>query len=208
VRVVAATNKDLELDVKEGRFREDLYFRLNVVPLHSPTLRERREDIPFLARSFLREFCRENGLRDKPVDPEVLEALALRSWPGNVRELKNVVERMAILSGERLTLDDLPDEGRLGVSMTEREAAAGNGSGNGSGLFELPSTTAAGGERMTLREYREHAERAYILATLEETAWNISRAAVKLGVERTNLHKKMRGYGIRRDGVEDDEGEI
>lgn len=206
VRVVAATNKDLELDVKEGRFREDLFFRLNVVPLQSPSLRERREDIPPLASAFLREFCRENGLRDKPVDPEVLDALAQRTWPGNVRELKNVVERMAILSGERITLDDLPEEGRLSASMAEREAAA-----NGSATFgvsaspsELPSAN-ANGERMTLREYREHAERAYILSTLEETGWNISRAAVKLGVERTNLHKKMRGYGIRRDGVELDE---
>ncbi|MCB9603620.1 MAG: sigma-54-dependent Fis family transcriptional regulator [Sandaracinus sp.] len=201
VRVLAATNKDLELEVKEARFREDLYFRLNVVPLRSPSLRERREDIPQMARSFLREFCRENGLRDKPVEPEVLRALAQRSWPGNVRELKNVVERMAILSGESLTLDDLPDEGRLSASMAEREASS-----SGSGLLELPTSQSAGGERMTLREYREHAERAYILATLEETGWNISRAAVKLGVERTNLHKKMRGYGIRRDGMEDDEG--
>ncbi len=188
VRVLAATNKDLETEVKEGRFREDLYFRLNVVPLVSPPLRDRTADVPLLAEAFLREFCRENGLREKPMDPEVLDALAQRSWPGNVRELKNVVERMAILSGERITLDDLPDEGRLGESVAADVAEQA-----------LPLPTTASGQRMTLREYRENAERAYILATLDETGWNISRAAVKLGVERTNLHKKMRSYGITRD---------
>lgn len=188
VRVLAATNKDLELEVKEGRFREDLYFRLNVVPLRSPALRERRADVPQMARAFLRDFCKESGLREKPVAPEVLDALARRTWPGNVRELKNVVERMAILSGDRITLDDLPSEGRLGANVVER------------GAMDEPELPPTGG--MTLREYREHAERAYILATLEETAWNISRAAVKLAVERTNLHKKMRAHGIRRDGAE------
>ncbi len=188
VRVLAATNKDLEAEVKDGRFREDLYFRLNVVPIVSPPLRSRSADVPLLAKAFLREFCKENGLREKPIDAEVLEALAQRSWPGNVRELKNVVERMAILSGDRITLDDLPDEGRLGHARREEAPAQ-----------ELPPTTDASGKRMTLREYRESAERAYILATLEDTGWNISRAAVKLGVERTNLHKKMRSYGIRRD---------
>src|SRR5690606_23069764 len=115
VRVIAATNHDLELAVKEGRFREDLYFRLNVVPLQSPALRERREDIPLLARSFLREFCQDNGFREKEITDEALDALASRPWPGNVRELKNVVERMVILSGDPITFDDLPDEGMLGV---------------------------------------------------------------------------------------------
>ena len=185
VRVLAATNKELELEVAEGRFREDLYFRLNVVPLRSPSLRERRADIPLLAKAFLRDFCRDNGLREKEVEADVLEALAARSWPGNVRELKNVVERMVILSGDSITLDDLPAEGRLG----EDEAGPAP---------DLPTFT-DGGQRLSLREYRERAERAYIVATLDEAGWNISRAAVQLGVERTNLHKKMRSYGIKRD---------
>ncbi len=185
VRVLAATNKELEDEVAEGRFREDLYFRLNVVPLRSPSLRERRQDVPRLANAFLRDFCRDNGLREKPVDADVLEALAQRSWPGNVRELKNVVERMAILSGDTITLDDLPAEGRL----------VDADSGPAPDLSPLSDD----GERLSLREYRERAERAYILQTLEETGWNISRAAVQLGVERTNLHKKMRSYGIKRD---------
>jgi two-component system, NtrC family, nitrogen regulation response regulator NtrX len=188
VRVLAATNKDLELEVKDGAFREDLYFRLNVVPIVSPPLRERKTDIPLLAIQFLREFSVENGLREKGIDDEVLEALADRPWPGNVRELRNVVERMAILSGDRITLDDLPEEGVL--SEARRESAPPS---------DLPSTLGQAGERLTLREYRGRAEKDYILQTLEGVSWNISRAATILGVERTNLHKKMRSYGIRRD---------
>jgi DNA-binding NtrC family response regulator len=187
VRVLAATNKDLEIEVKEGRFREDLYFRLNVVPIVCPPLRERRMDIPALAKGFLREFSVANGLREKPIDDEVLEALADRPWPGNVRELRNVVERMAILSGDRITIDDLPEEGVL--SEGRRELAPPS---------SLPSPRMGTGERLTLREHRSRAEKEYILQTLEEVGWNISRAATILGVERTNLHKKMRSYGIRR----------
>ncbi|MEM9072386.1 MAG: sigma-54 dependent transcriptional regulator, partial [Myxococcota bacterium] len=137
VRVLAATNKDLELEVKEGRFREDLFFRLNVVPLLSPPLRTRSADVPLLAQSFLRAFCKENGLREKPIDPDVLDALSQRAWPGNVRELKNVVERMAILSGERITLDDLPEEGKLGQAAASRARTS-----------ELPSTDSTDGKRM------------------------------------------------------------
>jgi len=187
VRVLAATNKDLEQEVADGRFREDLYFRLNVVPLKSPALRERPEDVPALAQAFHTSFCKENGLRDKPVDPEVYAALSRRMWPGNVRELKNVVERMVILSGDHVTLDDLPDPGRLGAGGSLAASAS-----------EPPSTVDASGERLSLRAYREKAEQGYILSTLDECEWNISRAATQLGVERTNLHKKMRGYGIKR----------
>ena len=188
VRVLAATNKDLEAEVKDGRFREDLYFRLNVVPVVCPPLRERRSDVLLLALGFLRDFSMENGLREKPIDDEVLEALGERSWPGNVRELRNVVERMAILSGDRITLDDLPEEGVLGEVRRESSAPSG-----------FPPKLDEGGERLTLREYRSRAEKDYILETLDEVGWNISRAATILGVERTNLHKKMRSYGIRRE---------
>jgi DNA-binding NtrC family response regulator len=189
VRVLAATNKDVEKEVAEGRFREDLYFRLNVVPIRSPSLRERREDVPLLAKAFLRDFCRDNGMREKPVEDEVLDALASRGWPGNVRELRNVVERMAILSGDRIGLEDLPPEGRLGEPLAA------------SRVEPLPTEDHPDtGQRLTLREYRELAEKRYILKTLEAASWNISRAATELGVERTNLHKKMRSYGIKRDG--------
>ena len=188
VRILAATNKNLEASVASGAFREDLYFRLNVVPVRSPALRERRSDIPALASAFLRDFCRENGLREKAADPEVFEALAERDWPGNVRELKNVVERMVILGPERLSQKDLPESGRLGSSEPCGPASHP----------ALPLPT-ANGSRLSLKEYRELAERAFILQVLDECDWNISRAAVQLGVERTNLHKKMRSYGIRRE---------
>jgi DNA-binding NtrC family response regulator len=198
VRVLAATNKDLETAVATGEFREDLYFRLNVVPLRTPSLRERPEDVPLLAQAFLRDFCRENGIRNKSMEPEVLQELARRPWPGNVRELKNVVERMVILGGDRISMVDLPDAGRLGA--TDRASAPGGPSsvppvGSPSAL---PSAE-IDGTKMSLRDYREQAERLYILATLDACGWNISKAASELGVERTNLHKKMRGYGIKRE---------
>lgn len=187
VRVLAATNKNLEAEVQEGRFREDLFFRLNVVPIVTPPLRDRKVDIPLLAKGFLREFSLDNGLREKPIDDEVLDELSERPWPGNVRELRNVVERMAILSGEQITVDDLPAEGMLSEGRRQADSKS-----------DLPSPRSDAGERMTLRDYRNHVEREYILQTLDEVGWNISKAATILGVERTNLHKKMRTYGIRR----------
>jgi two-component system nitrogen regulation response regulator NtrX len=192
VRVLAATNRDLERAVAEGQFREDLYFRLNVVPLRTPTLREHREDIPKLAAAFLRDFCEENGIREKPVDAEVWARLEQRPWPGNVRELRNVVERMAILSGDRITVADLPAEGRTIPSP----AGAPSASAPAEPIEE-------DGRRLTLREYRDRAERRYILQTLDACDWNISKGAALLGVERTNLHKKMRALGLRREGPRD-----
>ncbi len=188
VRIVAATHRDLKREVTEGRFREDLFYRLDVVPLHTPPLRDRPEDVPLLARAFFEAYWREVGMRPKPVDPEVFEALAERPWPGNVRELRNAVERMAILSGTRVTLQDIPDPPPQ--RRAERPAR--------SSMPPLPSTPDAKGRWPTLREYREMAERAYVLDTLERCDWNVSRAARQLGLERTNLHKKMRALGIRR----------
>jgi DNA-binding NtrC family response regulator len=204
VRVLAATNRDLELAVSEGRFREDLYFRLSVVPVRSPSLRERREDIPALALSFARTFSKENGVREKHIDGEVLDALSERAWPGNVRELKNVVERMVILSGDTVTLDDLPPEGRIretsnALSAPYEPQRIDSSSSRASSGSIPPEPN---GERLTLREFRDKAEADYITATLKAYDWNISRASVVLGVERTNLHKKMRALNIRRDGGE------
>jgi DNA-binding NtrC family response regulator len=189
VRVLAATNKDLGKLVSDGRFREDLFFRLHVFPIRVPALRERREDIRLLADAFVATFCKENGLRQKKIDPAVYETLGRRSWPGNVRELKNVVERAAILSSDIITVADLPEDPHESPFEDDADAE------------QAPTPTRPSqpvGERLTLRQHRESAERNYIIDTLRDFEWNISKAAVALGVERTNLHKKIRAYGIKR----------
>ncbi len=183
VRVIAATNKDLEAEVREGTFREDLFFRLNVVPLCAPPLRERLEDVPLLAERFLQLALRENGMRPKPVDPAVYERLARHRWPGNVRELRNVCERMAIMSGDRITADDVPEVARARISPPP------DGSADLSRYGAVP-----------LKELRDLVERDYILKKLEEHEWNITQAAQALGVERTNLHKKIKQHGLSRAG--------
>jgi DNA-binding NtrC family response regulator len=190
VRVLAATNKDLAKAVSAGTFREDLLFRLDVFPIRVPALRERPNDIALLADAFVATFCKENGLRPKRTDPSVYEALIRRKWPGNVRELKNVVERAAILSSDVITIADLPEDPHNNPFEDDAE-------GDDVPSAPLGPPDASRG-RLTLREHRDSSERAYILETLKELAWNISRASVVLGVERTNLHKKIRAYGIKR----------
>jgi DNA-binding NtrC family response regulator len=187
-RVVAATNRDLEEMVKSGTFREDLYFRLNVVPIRSPDLSERADDIPLLVESFVRECCDENGLGYKPVDEPVLERLKQYEWPGNVRELRNVVERLVIMSDEVIREKDLPPY--LGGP---RPAGARTG---GSGPVSAIDLGRYAGK--SLREFREEVESEFIRIRLAEFDWNISRTAQALGIERTNLHKKLRALGIHR----------
>lgn len=186
VRVLAATNKDLSREVSESRFREDLFFRLEVFPIVVPALRERPEDIQLLAERFVSAFCRDNGLRLKRIDPAFFEALQQRSWPGNVRELKNVVERAAILSSDVISIADLPEDPHNSPFDDEARNPTS------------PPPPMPTGDRLTLRQYREAAERGYIVQTLVEADWNISRAATALKVERTNLHKKIRAYSIKR----------
>jgi len=185
VRVVAATNKDLEQEVREGNFREDLFFRLNVVPLRSPPLRDRLDDVPLLAERFFQLAVRENGLRPKPVEPSVYERLKGYRWPGNVRELRNMCERMVIMSGDRIGAADVPDS----VGPRAPAAAPPPGAADLSRYGEVP-----------LRELRDLVERDYILKKLEEHDWNITQAAQALGVERTNLHKKIKQHGLSRAG--------
>jgi two-component system, NtrC family, nitrogen regulation response regulator NtrX len=194
VRVLTATNQDLAKRVTEGAFREDLYFRLDVFPIHTPALREHPEDIPLLADAFVTGFCRDNGLKRKQIDRAVIDALGRRTWPGNVRELKNVVERAAILSADEITVADLPEDPH--ASPFEDEGEPDFGSAGHS--TPTPGPLLPPGTRQTLREFRESAERSYIVDTLRDFDWNISKAAVALGVERTNLHKKIRAYGIQR----------
>ena len=205
VRVLAATNKDLAKAVENQGFREDLFFRLNVFPIRSPALRERVEDIPLLAASFMDAFSRENGTKKKPIDELVVKALVARKWPGNVRELKNVVERMAILSGETVTIADLPEDPHESPFGEEDVAEAGNEAPiddvEEAASAETPARAEASNgaaPSLSLRDFREQAERRYIVDTLKSTGWNISKTAIVLGVERTNLHKKIRAYAIKR----------
>jgi DNA-binding NtrC family response regulator len=196
VRVLAATNKNLAAEVENGNFRDDLYFRLNVVPIRSPALRERIEDIPLLATAFLEDFCREYIGKQKEADPEVFRLLQERPWPGNVRELRNVIERMVILSGAEITAEDVPMHGLLRESPELKPAGTPCDPSD-------PSAPSLGvplhaGEVLSLRDFRDRAETEYIRATLKACEWNISKAAAQLGVERTNLHKKMRALGIHR----------
>ena len=184
VRVVAATNKDLEAEVRDGHFREDLYFRLAVVPLRAPALRERLEDVPVLAERFFQLACRREGLRPKPVDPAVYERLRTHRWPGNVRELRNVCERMVIMSGDRIGPGDVPE----GVGPRPAPAPP-PGAADLSRYGEVP-----------LKDLRDLVERDYIVQKLEEHDWNITQAAQALGVERTNLHKKIKQHGLSRAG--------
>jgi two-component system nitrogen regulation response regulator NtrX len=173
VRVLAATNRDLGEMVSDGKFREDLYYRLCVVPVRMPSLRERREDIRPLADYFLTEFCARNNFRPKKFDPAAIESLQDYSWPGNIRELRNVVERMAILApGDTLEAATVPAE----VRYPKNHVPRGN-----------------------LRATRESAERDHILRALKDAEWNVSGAARALGMERTNLHKRIRALGIERD---------
>jgi DNA-binding NtrC family response regulator len=187
-RVVAATNRDLEQMVKDGQFREDLYFRLNVVPIHSPDLKDRPDDIPLLVESFVRECCDENGLGYKPIDEPVFERLKLYEWPGNVRELRNVVERLVIMSDEVIREKDLPPY--LGGPRAPGATRSPTGPQTAIDLGRYAGKS--------LREFREEVESEFIRIRLAEFEWNISRTAQALGIERTNLHKKLRALGIHR----------
>jgi two-component system, NtrC family, nitrogen regulation response regulator NtrX len=197
VRVLAATNRDLQAAVASGGFREDLYFRLAVVPLRAPPLRDRAEDIPALSAAFIETTCRENGMKVKPISAEALAILSAFSWPGNVRELRNTIERLVILSEDTIGVGDLPEEVVADVERRRREQDATSGAAATSALprIELPPEA----RNLPLREFRDHVEREYIRAKLDENGWNISRAAGLLGIERTNLHKKMRALGLGRE---------
>jgi two-component system nitrogen regulation response regulator NtrX len=186
VRVVAATNKNLEEEIRTGGFREDLFYRINVVPLVVPPLRQRKEDIPELAEHFIGIFCRENGFPPMTLQSEALDLLLDYHWPGNVRELRNVIERLVIMVREPL-IRAFHVRQHLTALFSGR-AAEDAGSRRLSALLG----------KLSLKEYREEQEKAFILAALDETSWNVSRAATLLGLERTNLHKKISGYGLKK----------
>jgi two-component system nitrogen regulation response regulator NtrX len=178
VRVIAATNRQLEEAIEKNEFREDLYFRLSVIPIHIPALRERVEDVPVLVEHFVGVFCAENNYRRKAFDKEAMEALKRHPWRGNVRELRNTVERLMIMvEGDEIRPEDL--EGVL------RRGGGGDGA----------NAAAAG----SLRDFKENAERAFIVQKLRESRWNISATAQAIGTPRSNLYKKLEQYGISQE---------
>jgi two-component system nitrogen regulation response regulator NtrX len=187
VRVLAATNKDLRAEAAAGKFREDLYFRLNVVPVHVPPLRERRVDIPLLAEHFMAMYLDENGLPQRSFSAEALASLRQMPWPGNIRELGNAVERLAILSlGAMITPADL---GACGLGGETVSVGTVIGAAPG---WDLQAVTAAGG----LVAARQEFEKSVISAALAATDGNVSGAARALSIDRTNLHKKILAYGL------------
>ncbi len=172
-RIVAATNKNLPEEIKAGRFREDLFYRLNVVPIHVQPLRVRREDIPLLVEHFMARFGAEHGRRMRRISPSAIERLQEYSWPGNIRELKNLIERLLIMTdGETIDLEDV--EAVLPPDV-DREPAS------------------------EIRAARDRAERETILATLKQCSWNVTEAAKRLGMDRGYLHRKIKRYGLVRD---------
>jgi two-component system nitrogen regulation response regulator NtrX len=173
VRVIAATNKDLLAEARQSRFREDLYYRLNVVPIRVPPLRERREDIPLLVEYFLRRISEGMGQRPKRISPQGLERLVRHSWPGNVRELRNLIERMIILArGERIEADDVPIE---------------------------PASAPTAGDlfgHSTFQAFKDDAERRFLERKLAENDGNVSKTARMLDMQRSNLYKKIEKYQL------------
>jgi two-component system nitrogen regulation response regulator NtrX len=184
VRVIAATNKNLEDELRKGTFREDLYFRLNVIPFHVPPLRERREDIPALARHFVAKVAGEYGKRPKDLSARAIEVLAALPWPGNVRELRNIVERVFIMTPrDRIEAEDLPAP-LLAAGLVAESAAESAAIREPVAVF--PS----------LAEARDDFEKRYLWSKYQECGGNMSRTAEALQVERSNLYRKMKGFGL------------
>jgi two-component system nitrogen regulation response regulator NtrX len=180
VRVIAATNKNLEDEIEKGTFREDLYFRLAVIPIYVPPLRERKDDIPLLVRHFADLFARDNNFRPKRVTPAAMDVLQRYRWKGNIRELRNTVERLIIMTpADSIDLADLPESIRV----------------DGPSRGPDNETVKAG----TLREHKEVSERAFLVQKLRETGWNISKTAELIDTPRSNLYKKLEQYNIRQE---------
>ena len=179
VRVIAATNKDLEAEIKKGTFRDDLYFRLNVIPMSVPPLRDRVDDIPELLKAFLKELSINTNLQPKEFSVDAVEILKKYHWPGNVRELKNLVERLVIMTPEKeIHAEDIP-------APFNREAGIGE---------ELESSLMVG----SYKEAKSNFEKAFIARKLKEFKGNISQTAEAIGIERSNLHKKIKVYGLEK----------
>jgi len=207
VRVIAATNKDLEEEIAEGRFRDDLYFRLSVIPIYVPPLRERVEDIPALVQHFSQQFSQNNGRRAMRFSPGAIAALKQGRWRGNIRELRNVVERLLIMSDrDEIEATDVAMFVRsVGRPLVAAEAPLA------SDALALPAAQAPATVPpeaipavpqplpATLREFKEVSERAFLVEKLKAYGWNISKTAEVIDTPRSNLYKKLEQYNIRQD---------
>jgi two-component system nitrogen regulation response regulator NtrX len=176
IRLLAASHKDLKTLVEVGQFREDLYYRLSVIPIHSPSLRARQTDIPLLANYFIYQICQRHGLKNKTIESSCLSMLTHYHWPGNVRELHNAIERMLIMGGETLNNSDLPSE-----------------------IMYSTSQSPVSNEQLTLKEHLRHVERELIIERLREYRGNITKVAASLALDRSYLHKKLTHHAIKRD---------
>jgi two-component system nitrogen regulation response regulator NtrX len=189
VRVIAASNKDLTEEIKGGRFREDLYYRLNVIPIRTPPLRERRDDVPVLAEHFAKLFSEEHNYHPKKFTPVAQKAMQEAQWRGNVRELRNMIERLVIMvPSDTVDIGDMPAE-----------------------FFRAATDIISASMKLsTLQEFKDEAEKAFILAKLREFGWNVSKTAEAIDTPRSNLYKKIEQYDIKREtgaGVQVDGGE-
>jgi len=199
VRVIAATNKNLEVEIDQGTFREDLFYRLNVVPIHVPALRDRRDDIPALVRHFADLFARDNNFHRKTFTAAGMERLRLQHWRGNIRELRNFVERLVIMTtGDQIDAKDIPEGGAIRADATA-PAPQGSAGTVDSGPSVSDHTWM---HAPTLQEFKAGSERAYLVARLRENGWNISKTAEVIDTPRSNLYKKLEQYQIsqERDG--------
>jgi two-component system, NtrC family, nitrogen regulation response regulator NtrX len=191
VRVIAATNKNLEEEIDRNTFREDLFYRLNVVPIHVPALRERRDDIPALVRHFADLFARDNNFRRKTFTVAAMERLKQQHWRGNIRELRNFVERLVIMTSvESIDARDIPEGGAI-----RADAATMTGSGGAPAAVSEQSWMQA----PTLQEFKSGSERAYLVTKLRENGWNISKTAEVIDTPRSNLYKKLEQYRISQE---------
>ncbi|MFO7564602.1 MAG: sigma-54 dependent transcriptional regulator [Enhygromyxa sp.] len=200
VRLIAATNRNLEHEIKEKRFREDLYYRLNVVPIHLPPLRERPEDVEPLLDNFLQRSNERLGKEVRGFSPEALEALKSYSWPGNIRELENLVERMVLFaSGELIGVDELPDSFTTGESDDGEEPDAGEADGGLPRAIRLPLDSLGLDLKEAVKAGSRRIEEALIREALAQTDSNVTRSARKLGISRRSLQSKMKELGLREE---------
>lgn len=183
VRVIAATNKDLLKEIEKGNFRMDLYHRLSVILIHVPSLNERKDDIPLLAEKFVKEVCEDSGIPKKMFTPNALNELKKMNWSGNIRELRNLVERLVILSGQRITEEDVVKYASPSHSQTNEKS-----------VFE---------KFATLQDFKDHVEKIFIEEKLKKNGWNVAKTAQEIDIQRSHLYNKIEKYSLRRGEVSD-----